>query len=215
MNILLLGASGKCGRWVHRLAAEQGHTLTAIVRPQSVHKLTHPATIIEGEVLDAELLTDAASGKDAIISTLGLNRKSIIPWSRLQSPPDLVQRVTRTLATIAQAPDAPRIVWLSAGGAGHTRSQTGPFVRIMIGLANVGVAYRDLTAAESIVESSNADIITVRPVTLTNSARERRAKPIDRYRIHHTVSRRAVAQWMLDRAELADRVSNHPSMINA
>ncbi len=32
MKLLILGASGGCGRWVVRLAAEQGHDVTAMVR---------------------------------------------------------------------------------------------------------------------------------------------------------------------------------------
>ncbi len=34
-KLLVLGASGGCGRWVVRMAKERGHQVTAIVRPES------------------------------------------------------------------------------------------------------------------------------------------------------------------------------------
>ena len=215
MNILLLGATGKCGRWVHKLAHQRNHTITAIARPHSVHKLAAPATTIEAETLTEDLILDAAQNQDVIISTLGLNRASIIPWSKLQSPPDLVQTVMATLMNLCAEPTPPKIIWLSAAGAGPSREHVFPLVRKMTTLGNVGVAYKDLDAAESIVAPHADQIITTRPATLTNLNSTKPAKPMPRYKLTSTIPRRAVAQWMLDAAESDAPASDQPLMIHA
>ena len=215
MNILLLGATGKCGRWVHKLAHQRNHTITAIARPQSVHKLAAPATTIEAKSLTEDLIRGATQSQDAIISTLGLNRASIIPWSKLQSPPDLVQTVMASLVKPrTQSETPPKIIWLSAAGAGPSREHASWLVRKMTTLGNVGIAYKDLAAAETIVAPFADQIITVRPATLTNFNTSKPAKPLRRYKLTSTIPRRAVAQWMLDAAESDAPAGNQPLMIH-
>jgi len=213
MKILILGTSGKCGQWVTRYARERGHEITSIVRAQSMQKLKNTDGVIKGEVLDEGLLTSAAEGQHAVISTLGLNRAGPLPWARLESPPDLVQRVMATLASVCTQPDSPRLVWLSAGGVGQSKQSASLPVRTLIRMGNVGVAFRDLEAAERIMGQAQAESVPVRPVTLLNGESSRRAAPISRYTMFSTVRRSAVARWMLDVADGTCKLDTNPMLL--
>ena len=76
----------------------------------------------------------------AVISTLGLNRAWLSPWARLQSPPDLVQRVMATLVRACDDPDGPRVVWMSAGGVGPSAHCVTLPIRLLIRSGTVALA---------------------------------------------------------------------------
>jgi hypothetical protein len=71
----------------------------------------------------------------------------------------------------------------------------------LIRSGNVGVAYRDLEAAERVVNGAGLDALAVRPVTLTPGAPTGHAGAVSRYGILSTIRRSDVARWMLDAAE--------------
>lgn len=198
MDLLVLGASGRTGAHLVRLAAARGHAVEAIVRPGSACPTPDGVRATVGEVTDEAFVAQLVRSRRTVLSCLGLRRRSLLPWSRLLSPPDLVQRVTRSLAEHAE-PDA-RVVWISAGGAGDSRAATSWPVRRMIDAGNVGVAYRDLEAAEEISSRAGRGWLAVRPVTLVPGAPTGRVAEVQRYGLFSTVRRGDVAQWMLDAA---------------
>ena len=98
MNLLVLGASGGCGRWICRLAAERGHHVRALVRPETAFDPPAGVDVVLGEVLEPGTLGAALVGRDAVLSALGIVRRwPLNPWSALASPPDLTARVARDL----------------------------------------------------------------------------------------------------------------------
>ena len=201
MNLLVLGASGGCGRWVVRLGAERSHTLTAVVRPSSGWEAPDGVDLVRGDVTDPAFLIPLLRDHGVVISCLGLRRAGLRPWSRLLSPPDLVQRVARIVCdAIGGWPD-PRFLWISAGGVGASSEYVAPLVQRLIGSWNVGVAYRDLEAAERILTAGAVHHLAVRPVTLRPGAPTGRAHPIERYGTLSTIRRGDVAHWMLDVAD--------------
>ena len=50
-NVLVLGASGACGRWVVGLAKERGHHVTAFVRSTASFDAPEGVRVVEGSVL--------------------------------------------------------------------------------------------------------------------------------------------------------------------
>ena len=212
MKLVVLGASGRTGRWVSRIAAERGHRVRAVVRDGSEGKVETADEVVTGDVLDAAVISRAFDGQDAVVSTLGLNRAGLNPWSRLLSPPDLVTRVMTSIAAVCSSPGSPRVVWMSAGGAGMSLdSVTGP-VSMLIRAGNVGVAYRDLDEAERVMAAS-AGAIAARPVTLLNGATERPAAPVPRYSLLSMVRRCAVARWMVGAADGSIPVEDGPILL--
>ena len=73
MKIVLLGANGRTGREVMRLALAAGHSVTGIVRSaHSLGNIQQEGLRIEvGNVCDPAFLKTVLAGHDAVISTLG------------------------------------------------------------------------------------------------------------------------------------------------
>ncbi len=199
MDIVVLGASGRCGSWATRLASQRGHDVTAVVRPSSLYSPPPGVRVRRGEATDPAFLGSALRGQSVILSCLGLRRDTISPWSRLRSPPDLVQRVTGLLlGTVDQ--DA-RVIWISAGGVGASERLTDWAVRRLIGSGSVRVAYEDLNAAEGMVKAAGRPWIAVRPVTLVPGGPKAHVGQVRRYGLFSTIRRGDVAKWMLDVAD--------------
>lgn len=198
MNLLVIGASGGCGRWLVRLAAERGHRVAALVRPSAAYEAPQGVEVIRGESLDASVVHGAVRGRDAVVSCLGLRRAGKSPWARLLSPPDLTQRVAQHTVRAMHAHGVRRIAAISAAGVGDSARRLTFVTRRLVGCANVGVAYRDLGAMERELARSGLDTLIVRPVTLTGGAPTGRAREVSRYGLLSTVRRADVARWMVD-----------------
>jgi putative NADH-flavin reductase len=69
MELLVFGASGRVGRRLCEYAHSDGHSVTAFVRDAA--RAPAEATAIEGDVADAEAVSAAVSGVDAVCSALG------------------------------------------------------------------------------------------------------------------------------------------------
>ena len=213
MNVVVLGASGRTGRWVTRIAAERGHRVRAVAREGSAARVESADEVVTGEVLEREFVSRVLLDQDAVISTLGLNRASLNPWSRLLSPPDVVTRVMSSLAELCADAGSPRVVWMSAGGAGPSLASASLPIRAMIRAGNVGVAYRDLDAAERVMSASSVDAVAALPVTLLNGRSAKAAVPIRRYSLWSVVRRSAVARWMVGAAEASGPFDPPPLLI--
>ncbi len=204
MNLLVLGASGGCGRWLVRLAAERGgHAVTALVRPSTPFEAPPGVRVCRAEVLDPEAIDQAVHGQDIVFSCLGLRRAGPSPWARLLSPPDLTTRVTSRLVESMRRHGVNRIVAISAGGVGESVDRLSRPVRWLIGSGNIRVAYRDLANMEQVLTQSGLEWLAVRPVTLSNGPVTGRACSVARYGLASTIRRADVAAWMLQAAQSA------------
>ncbi len=201
MKVLILGASGKCGQWVTRLAVYRGHEVTAVSRPESPYVPVGGVVDRRGQVTDPDFVADLVRGQDVVISCVGLRRAWISPFARLLSPPDLVATVVRHTTAAMVEHQVPRLIVISAGGVGATRERTSFFVRRLIDCANVGVAYRDLAEAEEHLRSTDLDWCAVQPVTLVNGSPTGRVGPASRYGVFSTVRRSDVADWIVEQLD--------------
>ena len=202
MRLLVLGASGGCGRWLVRLAAGRGHQVTALVRDGSDAAAPAGVTVRRGDATDAATLDAAvaaiAGGDDvAVLSCLGLRRAGKSPWAPLRSPPDLTARVTRLPLPAMRRHGLRRVVALSAAGVGDSLAHCSWPVRRLVAAGNVGVAYRDLAAMEAALAASDAAWIVARPVTLVDGAPTGGARQVARYGLTSIIRRADVAAWML------------------
>jgi putative NADH-flavin reductase len=198
MYLLILGASGGCGRWLVRIATERGHTITALVRTNAAFD-TPPGVVMQrGDVTDVGVLDVVLPGHDAVLSAIGLRRAGRSPWAPLRSPPDLTERTMRQLLPAMKRHGVPRLLTVSAGGVGESLGQLTWPVRRLVGSGNIAVAYRDLAAMEALLAASDRDWLAVRPVTLTDGAPRKPARAVTRYGLMSTIRRSEVATWMLD-----------------
>jgi NAD(P)-dependent dehydrogenase (short-subunit alcohol dehydrogenase family) len=99
MNVTIFGASGGVGRELVEQAVARGHRVRAVVRrPAWVPCGAKP--VLVDDVTDPARVAEVTRGADAVLSALGLRRRSRRnPWSPLASPPDLCARWARAMVS--------------------------------------------------------------------------------------------------------------------
>ncbi|MDZ4823856.1 MAG: NAD(P)H-binding protein [Flavobacteriales bacterium] len=71
MNIIVFGANGRAGLQCVKRALEKGLKVTAFVRdPGKIHLLHPNLTIVKGDALSQESVSNAVKGHDAVVSAL-------------------------------------------------------------------------------------------------------------------------------------------------
>jgi uncharacterized protein YbjT (DUF2867 family) len=214
MNLLVLGASGSCGRWLCCLARERGHHVRALVRPATPFDAPAGVEVVRGEVLETGVLDRAVEGCDAVLSALGIKRTTPMnPWSALASPSDLTTRVARRLTEVMPRHGIRRVIAISAAGVRESIREVHPVIRWMIGHSNMTASYEDLAGMEAVLAESGLDWMAVRPTTLTDGPPSGSVHPVDRYGLLYRVSRGDVATWMLDAVEASEPFEDRTPMI--
>ena len=72
MKLVVIGANGPTGQWLVRLAVERGHQVTAVMRKGASTSVPQGVDVIRGNPLDAAFVDMAVTGKDAVVTALGL-----------------------------------------------------------------------------------------------------------------------------------------------
>lgn len=202
MKILVLGASGGCGRLVTRLGRDAGHDLRALVRSGTPYAAPPGVDVRVGSALDAGDVTVAMEGREAVISCIGGQRvHPWNPWSPLRPPAGVAERSARATLQGMRSTGARRLVAISAAGVGESLAATTAVMRWLIAHSTIGKMYADLGRMEEALRSSDVDWLAVRPVTLVDASPSRRAKVVDRYRARSIIGRADVAAWLLRAAE--------------
>jgi len=74
MNITVFGANGQIGQQFLNIALQNGDKVKAVVRRTGALEMTHPnLEVIVANYNDEAQVTEAISGQDAVVSTLGPN----------------------------------------------------------------------------------------------------------------------------------------------
>jgi uncharacterized protein YbjT (DUF2867 family) len=210
MRLLVLGASGGCGRWVTRLAASAGHEVTALVRPGTSFQPPVGVRVERGSALDVESLSRVVAGQAAVISCIGPQRmQPHNPWSPLRAPLRVAELSARAATRALQAAGIGRFAAISAAGVGDSFRFANPMIRWLIRSSTIGAMYADLDAMEKVLHESSLDWLAVRPVTLVNFPPSKRTKVLTHFRTASIVGRADVAGWLLraalDPAPIAER----------
>jgi uncharacterized protein YbjT (DUF2867 family) len=212
MNITVFGASGGVGGHVTALAAQRGHHVRAVYR--QAPPAAPPAgveTVIAPDVFDPGLALLAVKGADAVVSVVGPNFTTRHnPRTAMTSPPDLHQRLARTLATaIRESAPRARLICVSTASMGPADNAMGPVPRLLfrffrtVAVPNLGRVGQDLIAMEEELAASGLDWHALRPVKLTDGPLTRSVRASDRVTVK-PVSRADVAWHILTLAEDPD-----------
>ena len=198
-SVLVIGASGGVGKHLVRLACDQGHSVTALVRrPAGVDPR---ARILIDDVLRPGCLGDHAPGHALVLSALGIRRTNPAnPWSELASPPDLSARIAAELVSAMRQHQLTRVIAVSAAGVADSAPRMNLLMQVLVSTSNVGVAYRDLGEMERVFEASGLDWCCPRPTRLTNGPLTRQVKISTSFPMSAGISRADVAWWMLEQA---------------
>lgn len=194
MRLLILGASGGIGRQLVEQALERHHQVTAFVRsPEKLGAARDGLTVIEGDVRNADAMSAALAGHDAVLSALGPpgpSRNTITSDSARATVAALQASGVRRLLVVGVAALFPDI---------------GMFGRVLRNTLLRNIA-DDSAEMERIVKATRLDWTIVRPPRLTNGPRTE----IYGLAVDHlpkgaggnaTISRADVAHFMLDELE--------------
>ena len=157
MNVIVFGATGKTGQHVLRAALAQGHEVTAFGRSVNRININDPALQThKGDALDADSVTGAVAGHDAVIVCLGS--------TGLRDKTTLAVGTAAVIDAMATH-DVQRLVVMSAAGVGDSWQQIPRSSRLLFRtmLRNV---FADHEAQEAIVEQSPLDWTIVRAAVL-------------------------------------------------
>jgi putative NADH-flavin reductase len=201
MKILLLGATGRTGRYLLQESLDRGHIVHVLVRDKSKLKITHTnLTVYEGTPLDKAVLNTAMTGCDAILSALNISRCNDWPWSNLRTPKDFLSSVMKVIIELAPQHGIQRIVFTSAWGVAETRTDIPGWFRWFIEHSNILYPYEDHARQEDLLKQTSLEWTAIRAVGLINSKRKKTIivsfNNTPRPRL--TIGRRSLAAFMLD-----------------
>jgi uncharacterized protein YbjT (DUF2867 family) len=209
MNITVFGASGGIGTHVVELATGRGHQIRAVYRAAPQVPVGDRAEILVGpDIFDPGFAAQAIRGADVVVTTVGPNfTKRHNPRTTMISPPDLHQRLARTLVAVMKDSGATaRLISVSTGsmGPGDAAMSAGPrllfrFFRTVVA-SNLGLVGRDLRAMERELAASGLDWYAPRPVKLTDGPLTGQVQASDRFALK-AISRADVAWYILALAE--------------
>lgn len=161
MKVIVFGATGSVGRLAVEELLKAGHEVTAFARKPEKLKLTNPQlSLIAGDALTADDVSDAVAGHDAVVITLGagMSRKSVIRSSG-----------TLNVIRAMQTRGVRRLICQSTLGARESWANLNFWwKRVMFG-ALLAPVFRDHELQEKLVEASGLDWTIVRPSAFTDA----------------------------------------------
>lgn len=199
MRLLILGATGGVGRHVLSLAVDAGHQVTVLARTSSTLEAPPGVRVVRGEVLSGSGLDEAMPGQEAVLSSIGMQRRNPVnPWSTRVSAADLTSASARFIAAAMQRHGVRRVVAVSAAGVGDSYGRLNPLMRFFLATTMIGTAYRDLAAMERAYAESGVDWLAPRPTRLLDGAASGQIRVVDAFGLGASIARADVARWMLD-----------------
>jgi putative NADH-flavin reductase len=191
MRLFILGATGGTGRQIVTQALARGHQITAFVRaPEKLADLTERLTVCRGDPRDADGLTAALPGHDAVLSALG-------PPGPARTT--ILRDSARSLVAAMQTAVVRRLLVVSAA---VLFEDAGAFVNLMRQTLLRNVA-EDNAAMERHIVASDLAWTIARPPRLTNGRMTGRYRVADDHlpRRGFLLSRADVAHFLLDELE--------------
>ena len=213
MRLLILGATGRTGKWILEEALRQGYEVTCLVRKaQKLPAINPSVKVLEGSPDNISELEAALKGCDGIISALNISRVSDFPWSPLRTPPTFLSDVMKNVIQLTQDNPPRRVIICSAWGVGDTENDIPLWFKWLIKYSNIGVAYQDHERQEKELKSSKLDWTFVRPVGLINAKTKKTIRESfqNSPKPKLTISRASVAKYMVDAFKREDLVKKAP-----
>jgi putative NADH-flavin reductase len=189
MKLIVFGATGGTGQQLVTQALAQGHQVTAFVRrPEAVTIRNPDLTVVQGDILDKEVVREAVAGQDVVLSALGT-----------RSGPAVLPEGTRAILEAMKEHGVQRSLWVSSFGAGDSLKQMGWLAQTLIVKGLLRQAIEEKNAQERIIMASDGDWIIARPGGLTDgplTGQYRVTGPGDKVG-RPAISRADVADFML------------------
>lgn len=192
MRMTVFGASGKVGRLVVQEALRRGHQVVAFVHSAQLEP-AEGLTIVKGDIHDASAVAAAIQGSQAVLSSLG-------SWGTA-SQDILAAAMSNVIPAMEQGP-AKRLVSLTGNIARRPDERlglVGDSLHAAMSLA-AGKVLADGEKHLALLQASQLDWTAVRSPVMTGQL-STTYHLSQRFSLTALVSRRAVANCLLDLAE--------------
>lgn len=158
MKIIVFGATGGVGRHVVNQALQTGDEVTAFVRDLTKLQIENDHLhVVRGDATNAEEVSAAIAGHDAVVSCLGSN-KMVAKSTQLEE-------MTQHIVASMEAHHVKRIVYTASAGINNELPGVGGKM-VMKMLQNVLIDHRH--AVDLIQAHKDLQYTIVRPLGLTN-----------------------------------------------
>ena len=200
-TILILGSTGRTGKWLLNEALKRGYSVNVLVRDKSkVPSHTH-LRIFEGNPSNKNNLAEAVEGCEIVLSALNISRNSDFPWAKLRASESFLSETMQNIIEIGALGKLKKVIFTSAWGVNETKKDIPWWFRWLIDNSNIGVAYRDHERQEKLLDNATLNYTAVRPVGLTNSLATQKVRVTLENNTptpNLTISRLTTAKFMLD-----------------
>jgi putative NADH-flavin reductase len=208
MKLIIFGASGRTGHQLVRHALDAGHKVTGFVRDPSKMSISHPdLNLICGKITDADFVNQSLNGHEVVFSALG----AASPFKFDQDVIDGFSNIIKGM----KSNEIQRLIYESFAGVSESRNSTGFIIRNVAPiLLKTEIQGHELR--EQMIRDSSLQWTIVRPVTLTNSTKEKKYRFGERINgngFANTISRSDVAQFMLQQIDDKNFVQRAPMIM--
>ena len=168
-RILLLGATGRTGQWVLRMALDKGYAVTVLVRnPNKIQIKSDRLKIVKGLPTHIDDVRLAMRDCSYVVSLLSaLSEKESFSFRKIVAPHTL-EKTMKNVTKVMQENQIKRVMTLSSIGAGDSYRYAPWFMKLMIKITNFNIVFSDHDAQEQVLEQSGLDWTIARPVALNN-----------------------------------------------
>ncbi|KAF5711397.1 NAD-dependent epimerase dehydratase [Fusarium globosum] len=171
MHFLLLGATGRTGKYVVSELLSQHHTAVALVRDSSKVASQPGLTVITGSPLSKDDIRRAITAAPGLIPsttimTLNTVRKSDSPFAAQVSPPRFLADSCANACAVLKEAGIKRIVVMSTAGVGDSWEKLSWVSRAFMGWTNIKYAVEDHNLLDKEIRVTDMDWTLVRAVRL-------------------------------------------------
>lgn len=115
MRVVIFGATGFSGRAILKETLANNHQVTVLVRKKSAISISDKnLSIVEGDVMDKEIVAEVLKNHDAVIQCLGVGGKGN------GKPSTFVSEATRVIVEEMEKGEVNRLLAMSNVGAGNS-----------------------------------------------------------------------------------------------
>lgn len=200
-KLIIFGATGATGKEVVKQSLEQGCEVTVIVRNTSAVQLGHPnLRIVQGDVLQPASFIKEITGKDAVISCLGIGSST--------KPTVVYSQGIKNILTAMEHANITRLICISAGAL-YSNKNMGMVIQVLTRFVLQKIfrnLYADMRLMEKTLESTDIDWTILRPPMLKNSPLTKKFRVAIQCNIKHpfSISRADLAWYMVSIIEAAE-----------
>jgi putative NADH-flavin reductase len=213
MKVTIFGATGFSGKAILAEALEQGHEVTILVRDKPKVQPKHKnLTLVEGDVLDSQIVAFVLRDQDAVIQCLGIGGKGD------GKPTTFISDATKIIVNEMQKQHIKRLIAMSNVGAGNSIAfYPWFFTKIILPyfLKWLKAVIDDKNRMEPIIMNSNLDWTIVRCPNIVDKPAKGICNPtLDGKGLKLSITLPDLSKFMVDQLEQTTFIKQAPSVSN-